>query len=110
MQARQAAGMELAPGKSNLELASEVLRIRMAQQKFRASLRVRSHVKDFVAANPRERTSGDVAHDISTRFLGRDSHSGESTHQGRSIVDMNEVILNVLTGRNVRNPIRIFFR
>src|SRR5690606_18098873 len=106
--ADQPAGVLFAAGESGLEFASEVLRIGMPKQEVCHRFCVGSYVERFIVADTCKRASRDVAHRIAASFLCRDADGGEAAHQIGSIFDVDEMKLEVLSGGDMQNAVRIF--
>src|SRR5688572_16600201 len=61
-------------GERRLELATEALHVRMAEQEAHERLGVGRDVERLRLADACERTRGDVAHRVAARFPGGDAH------------------------------------
>ncbi len=103
----QPAGFVLAAGESRLEFPSEILRVRVAEQKERQRLRVRRHIKRLGAADTRQRAGGDVADRVAAGLAGGDADGGQAAHDGRGVFDVDEMQLEILPGRDVQNAVGI---
>src|SRR5690242_20308942 len=66
---RQTAGVAFTAGKSNLELAPEILRIGMPKHKVGHPLRIGSDVEGLVGADTRLRAGSYIANDIAASLL-----------------------------------------
>src|SRR5215467_3734315 len=105
---RQGTGFFGAPGKGDLELAAEVLGIRMAQQEVRKRLGVRRDVEGFGAADPGDRAARYVPYGIAASFPGRDPDGGVAAHEGGDVCDVDKVKLEILARSDVRDAVGIF--
>ncbi len=92
-----------------LKFSSEILRVRMAQEKFRQGLGIRRHIELFVGADSRIGASRDIADGVPAGFTGRDPSGRQSAHHAGGVVNVDVMKLNILPGRNVRDSIGIFF-
>ncbi len=101
------AGVVLAARERDLELASEVLRVVVAEQEERHRVRVRGDVEGLVAADASVRAGGQVADGVAAGFAGGDAGRGEPPVKVRRVVDVDVVELDVLSGGDVQNPVGI---
>src|SRR5581483_10891748 len=85
-----------ATGKRNLELAWQIVKIRMSQQKARHAECVGRYVECFPGANPRQRAGSDVAYRVTAGLPGSEAGIGEQPHHRGDILQPDEVELNVL--------------
>src|SRR5690606_12803736 len=91
----------------HLELATEVLRLRMAEQEVRHGAGVRRDVEHLVVAHAGDVARGDVAHRVPAGFASRDAHLGEAPHQRGRVLEMDVVELHVLPRRDVQDVIGV---
>ena len=108
MHVDETARMLPAPRERHLELAAEVLGIGMTEQKPHGRAGVGGHVERLVAADAREGAGGDVAHAVAARLPRGDADRREPAHQGRGVVELDEVELHVLPGRDVADSVAVF--
>ena len=99
----QAAGLVLAAGKGDLELAAEVLAVGVAQQEVHKRLSIGGYVEGLAAADAGERAGCDIADGIATGFTGGDAHRGKPAHEVGGILDVDEVDLEVLASGDVED-------
>jgi hypothetical protein len=107
VQLHQTAGLVLAAREGGLELAAEVLNVRMSQHEAHQGAGVGRDVEGLGLADARQRTRGHVAHRVAAGLAGGDAHRGETAHQVRCVFDVDEVELEVLAGGDVQDPVRI---
>ena len=110
MHGREAAGVVAAAAEGRLELSAEVLAVGMAQQESGKSARIRGDIKSFVPADPRKGAGGNIADGVPAGLARGDLGCRQAAHQGRGVVDMNVVQLEVLPRRDVGDSVRVFFR
>ena len=96
-----------AAGERDLELAAEILRVGMAEQKAHGRLRVGRDVERLVAAHAGERAGGDVAHRVAAGFARRDADRGQAPHDVRRVLDVDEVELEVLARGDVADAVGV---
>ena len=72
-----------AAGDRHLELARQVVELRIRRQSARHFHRQRAGVDQFVAVEPGERTAGDVAQHVSAGALGAEADCGQRFHDLR---------------------------
>src|SRR5207245_9020021 len=106
VQPDQAAGVVAATREGDLELAPEVLRIGMAEQEIGGGFRVRGHVECLLAADAGDGAGGDVAHGVAASFARGDPNGSQAPHDGRGVLDVDEVELEILPCGPVRNSVR----
>ena len=104
----QAAGLVLAAGEGGFELAAEVLDIGMSQEEIGAGSGIGCNVEGLGAADAGEGTSGDIANRVATGLAGGDTDGGKAAHKIGSVVDVDEVELDVLTRGDVADGIGVF--
>ena len=80
----------------------------MPQEIPREALGVRRHVKQLVRRDARVRAAGDVADRVAARLTRRHPDGLEHPHGGLDVVQLHEVKLDVLAGRDVAEPTRVF--
>ena len=80
MHRHEAAGMLRASGEGYLEFSSEVLGVRMTEEKTHAGSRVWRDVKNFVSTDAGQRTGGDVSDGVATGLPCGDTDRRQSTH------------------------------
>ena len=107
---RQAATLVRAAGKSDLDLAAEVLGVLVVQQEVRQGVSIRGDVEAFVVADAGHGAGRYVAYHIAARLLRGDAHRCQTPHQVGGVVDVDEMELEVLPRRDVADGIRIFLR
>ena len=103
----QPAGGIFAARKSGLELAPEVLHIRVAEQKVHERRGVGRNIECLAAAHPRQRAGGDIAHRIAAGFAGGNAHRRQPPHQVRRVFNVDEVKLEILPRGHMQNLVRI---
>ncbi len=108
VEAREPARMIRATGERDLELAPEVLRVVVAQEKRCCGFGVRRHVERLIGANTGVFARRHVAHGVPAGFARRHFRRGEPPHEVGCVVDVDEVELNVLPGRDVEDAVRVF--
>ena len=107
VQAHEPARLTLTARKRDLELAAEVLHVGVTQQELFEGLSVRRDVESLRTAHTGEVASRDVAHRVAASFARGDPHRGQASHEVGSVVNMDEVELDVLAGRHMGNPVRV---
>src|SRR5215472_6079319 len=90
-----------AAGKGDLELARQIVEVRMTQQVARNAQRVRSHVKCFSRTNAGNRASGHIAHGVAASFAGGQPAIRKQTHSRRHIFELYEMKLDVFACREM---------
>ena len=108
--AAESAGMAFAAGIGNLELAPEVLRIRMTQHEVRHGVSVGHDVERFVAAYARVGAARDVAHNVAASLARCDSDGRKPPHEVRRVIDVDEVALDILPRRHMEHSDRVLLR
>jgi len=95
-----------APSKNDRFLAD--LMEGMAEEKLCQRVGIRSYIEHLVLADAGEGATGDVAHRIAAGLAGGDADGGQAAHQRGSIVNMDEMQLEILPSRDMGDPIRVF--
>ena len=103
----QAAGMLRAAAECGLKLATEVLHVRVTQQKARQHASVGRNVEDFVRAYARVGTGSHVADTVAASLPSCDAHGGQAAHERRDVVEVDEMQLEVLTGGDVGDSVGV---
>ena len=103
--ADQAASLLSAAGKGDLEFAAEILSVRMSQQETGAGFGIWGHVERFAVTDARQGAGRHIAHRVATGFPSRDSHRRQPSHQGGSVLNMDEVELEILPRGHVQDPV-----
>ena len=106
----QAAGVVVAAAERDLELAPEVLDVRMPQEILRARVGVGRDVEALGAADARELARGHVAHAVAARLTRGDADGRQAAHHIRRVLDVDVVELDVLPRRDVEDAIRVLLR
>ena len=96
-----------APLEGDLELARQRRAQTVAQQEPRQRFGVRRHVESLPGRGARVRAGGDVAHRVAAGLARRDARVGEPAHRVFHVVQLHEVELDVLPGRDVAEPARV---
>ena len=65
-------------------------------------------IERFGVADAGERACGDIADGVAASFARRDADRAEPPHDGRRVVDVDEVILEILPCRDVKHAVGIF--
>ena len=73
-------------------------------------IRIRCDVERLVFADAHKWTAGHIANGIATGLTRRDTDTCEPPHERWRVFDMNEVQLEILPRRDVRDAIGILFR
>ena len=94
---------------SDLELTAEILNVGVTQQVLRDRVGVRSDVERLRGADPGVLAGGHVADAVATGFARGDPDRREPAHHVGSLFDVNEVKLNVLACRDVKDRIGVLF-
>jgi len=94
----------------DLELARQRCAELVPQEVARQRLGVRRDVEQLVGGNPRPRAGGDVAHRIAAGFTRRQALFGEAAHHELDVVQLQEVQLDVLPRRDVREAPGVLLR
>ena len=92
-----------AAGEGDLELAPEVLAVRVAEQEAEERVRVGRDVEGLGVADAGQRAGGDVAHAVAAGLAGGDADRGQAAHQVGRVVDVDVVELDVLARGDVQD-------
>jgi hypothetical protein len=103
----QSAGLLLAARERGLELAPEVLDVRVAEQELHQRPGVGRHVEGLGPADARHGAAGHVSDRIAAGLPGRDADGGQAPHQVRRVLDVDVVELDVLTRGDVQDAVRV---
>jgi hypothetical protein len=106
----RAISIVLASRKRNLELARQIMKIRMPQQIPRHAQSIGRHVERFPRANTRHRASRNVPHRIPASLSRSESRIGKQPHRRADIFQFHKMKLNVFPCREVPTPRRILIR
>ena len=90
-----------AAGEVDLELARQALRERVAHEVLERRLRPLRDVEHLLRAGAGEVATLDVAHRVAARLAARQPDRREMLHHVGDVVQLDEVELDVLTGRDV---------
>ncbi len=98
-----------AAGNGDLELARQVVELWVGGEPVRYLDGERAGVDEFVAIQPCERATCNIAHHVTAGALGTEANSGERVHDLRQRLDGKPVQLNVLSGSDVGKVARVLF-
>src|SRR5262245_54890481 len=79
----------------------------MAEQKIGRGLGIRRHIESLLAADACQWARSDIAHRVAASFTRGDSSRREPPHDRRSVFDVDEVKLEILSCSDMRDPVRI---
>ena len=97
-----------AASEADLELARQVLRQRVAQEKISDGAAVGRHVERFALAGARLVAGGDVSHRVAAGLAGGEAVFGQLLHALRHVLQLDEMKLDVLPGGHVQDAVRKF--
>src|SRR6266403_2218304 len=106
----RAIAVVFAAGECNLELARQVVKIRMPQQIARDAQSVRSDVKRFARANPGNGAGRHVAHRVAASLARGKARRGEAAHGGRHVFELHKVELNIFARGEMSASRRVIIR
>src|SRR5207245_6106001 len=89
-----------AAGEGDLELARQIMKLRMPEQITRHAEGVARHVKHFARANAGQRAARDIAHRIAAGFARGQARLGEQPHYRGNVLELHEVELHIFARGN----------